>query len=170
MTFKPMTYLVSFALFVLLFMALGGYFGYVKIADHFLTQSYLDALSINVHVQVDSQGQVVRWEDTVALPQGRSVRISASNRSLPIAIRYSDDPAPTVQSAPGATDIPLAANERTEDIRIDKASRHLYVRIFSTSNIKAKEATWLVRFDLQKRQVVRRAAVNPILLPATFRP
>ena len=29
----------------------------------------------------------------------------------------------------------------------------LRTRIFSTSDVKAKEATWLVRFDLQKRQI-----------------
>lgn len=164
MTFKPMTYLVSFTMFVLLFMALGGYFGYGKIADHFLVQAYLEAHSIQSRVQADAKGNILRWEDTVALPQGTLVRISASNRPQPIAIRYADD-----LNATGA-DLPLAANERTEDLRIDQAGRYLYARVFATSDIKLKEATWLCKFDLQKRRVARRTAVNPILLPAPFRP
>ncbi len=164
MTFKPMTYLVSFTLFVMLFMGLGGYFGYGKIADHFLVQAYLDAHSIQSRVQADAKGNVLRWEETVPLPQGGVVRISASNRPLPIAIRYSDEPA-----ASGA-DIPLAAQERAEDLRIDQAGRYLYARVFASSDIKLKEATWLCKFDLQKRKVARRTAVNPILLPAPFRP
>jgi hypothetical protein len=164
MTFKPMTYLVSFTLFVMLFMGLGGYFGYGKIADHFLVQAYLDAHSIQSRVQTDAKGNVLRWEEAVSLPQGGVVRISASNRPLPIAIRYSDAP-----DASGA-DIPLAAHERAEDLRIDPAGRYLYARVFASSDIKLKEATWLCKFDLQKRKVARRTAVNPILLPAPFRP
>ena len=168
MTFKPMTYLVSFTLFVMLFMGLGGYVGYGKIAEHFLVQAYLDALPINAHVQLDPQGNVLRWEDAVPLPQGKSVRITASNRSGPIAIQFPDGPGPAVQ--PTETTIPLAPQERTEDLRIDRTNRYLYVRVFATSEIKSKEATWLLKYDLQNRQLARRASVNPILLPAPFRP
>jgi hypothetical protein len=168
MTFKPMTYLVSFTMFVLLFMALGGYFGYAKIADHFLVQAYLDALPINSHVQFGSQGNILRWEDAVSLPQGKSVRITASNRSGTIAILFPDGPSSSVQ--PTETSIPLAARERTEDLRIDRTSRYLYARVFATSEIKSKEATWLLKYDLQNRQLARRASVNPILLPAPLRP
>ncbi len=164
MTFKPMTYLVSFSLFVMLFMALGGYFGYGKIADHFLVQAFLEAHSIQSYVQSDAKGNVLRWEDTVAQPQGPVVRISASNRPQPIAIRYADD-----LNATGA-DLPLAAQERVEDLRVDRSGRYLYARVFAPSEIKLKEATWLCKFDLQKRRVARRTAVNPILLPAPFRP
>jgi hypothetical protein len=170
MTFKPMTYLVSFTLFVLLFMVLGGYVGYSKLADHFLTQGYLDALPINSHVQTDPQGRVLCWEDQVLLEQGASARIAASNRSMPISIHYSDEPEPMVQPSPRETLIPLDANERTEDIRVDRASRYLYARVYATSNIKSKETTWLYKFDLKGRRFLRRTSVNPILLPAPFRP
>lgn len=170
MTFKPMTYLVSFTLFVLLFMGLGGWFGYGKIADHFLTQAFLDATSINVQVLADQQGQVLRWEDKVPLSQGGFVRILASDRPLPISLAYSGEPGATAQPAPGMQRIPLAANERTEDLRIDKAGRYLYARVFAAASVKAEELTWLYKFDLQGRRLVRRTAVNPILLPAPFLP
>ena len=47
MKFKPTTYLASFAGFVILFMGLGGYVGYGKIAEHLLVIAYLDALPVN---------------------------------------------------------------------------------------------------------------------------
>jgi len=164
MTFKPMTYLVSFSLFVMLFMALGGYFGYGRIADHFLVQAFLEAHPLPSRVQADAKGNLLRWEDTVVLPQGTLVRISASNRPLPIAIRYADAPDAT------GTDLPLAALERVEDLRLDRSGRYLYARVFAPSEIKQKEATWLCRFDLHQRRIARRAAVNAILLPAPYRP
>jgi len=170
MTFKPMTYLVSFTLFVMLFMGLGGYVGYSKIADHYLAQSYLDALSINVQVLVDPQGNVLRWEDKVPLPHGVSARIIASNRSLPISIYYSDEPGPTAQPSSGVNGIPLAANERTEDIRIDQAGRYLFARVFAASALKSEGTTWLYKYDLQRRKFLRRTSVNPITLPAPFKP
>ena len=169
MTFKPMTYLVSFTAFVVLFMALGGYVGYAKMADLFLAKSYLDALSINSQVLVDQQGHVLRWEDQVPLPHGVSAHITASNRSLPISIHFSGEPEPTLQHSPWVTAVPLAANERTEDIRIDKASRYLYARVFATSNIKSQETTWLYKYDLQNRKILRRASVSPVLLPTPFK-
>ena len=170
MTFKPMTYLVSFTAFVVLFMALGGYVGYANLADLFMAKSYLDALSIHSQVLVDPQGHVLRWEDQVPLQDGVSARITASNRPLPISIQFSGGPAPTPQPSPRVTDIPLAANERTEDIRIDKASHFLYARVFATSNIKSKETTWLYKYDLQNRKILRRASVSPVLLPTPFKP
>ena len=170
MTFKPMTYLVSFAIFVMVFMGLGGYVGYSKIADHFLAQAFLDSLPIQAQVQSDQQGNVVRWEGRVPLPQGAFAKISASNRALPIEIRFADEPTPGPAPSPKATDIPLAANERTEDLRLDSSGRYLYARVFATSPIKEKETTWLLRYDLQSRRVVRRATTNPILLPRPFRP
>jgi len=170
MTFKPMTYLVSFAIFVMVFMGLGGYVGYSKISDHFLAQAYLDALPIQAQIQPAPQGSVVRWEGRVPLRLGEFVSIAASNRSAPIEIRFSDQPAPGPTPSPRATDLPLAGNERTEDLRIDKDSRYLYARIFATSPIKEKETTWLCKYDLQNRRLVRRATTNPILLPAPFRP
>jgi hypothetical protein len=170
MTFKPMTYLVSFTAFVMLFMGLGGYVGYAKLADLFLAKAYQEALSLNVHVQVDQQGNLVRWEDQVPLQHGGSASITASNRSLPISIHYSDESEPTLQPAPRETGIPLAANERTEDVRIDRAGRYLYARVFATSQIKSKETTWLYKYDLQRRKILRRSSISPILLPAPFRP
>ena len=170
MTFKPMTYLVSFTAFVVLFMALGGYVGYAKLADLFLAKSYLDALSINSHVLVDQQGNVLRWEDQVPMQHGVSASITASNRSQLVTIHYSDESASTDQASPRATDIPLAVNERTEDIRVDKTNRYLYARVFATSNIKSKESTWLYKYDLQSRKMLRRAAVSPVLLPTPYRP
>lgn len=164
MTFKPTTYLISFTLFVMLFMALGGYVGYGKMADHFLAQAFLEATPINVQVQEDPQGRVLRWEDQVALPGGGVASILASSRPVPISIHYSGDLGAAV------TAIPLAANERTEDLRLDKAGRYLYARVLATSNLKAKETTWLCKYDLQGRKLQRRASTNPLLLPAPFRP
>ena len=54
-TFKPMTYLVSFTLFVLTFTALGAYVGYGKIADQLLTQGYLEATPLRMQVLPDPQ-------------------------------------------------------------------------------------------------------------------
>lgn len=165
MTFKPMTYLVSFTLFVLLFMGLGGYFGYVKIADHFLTQAFLEATPLNVQVVVDGHGNRLHWDDQVPLQQGGSARIIANNRTPELSIGYSSDSAPTE-----ITVIPLAANERTEDVRADKVGRYLFARVLTLSSIKSQEITWLYKYDLRKRKVVNRATVNPIVLPAPFRP
>jgi hypothetical protein len=170
MTFKPMTYLVSFALFVLLFMALGGYAGYTKIADHFLAQAFLDATPINGHVQLDAQGPVVRWEDRVLLRSGGVAVISASSRVPLISIQFPDDPGSSGQASSRGSGINLAVNERTEDLRIDREGRYLYVRVLATSNIKAKESTWLYKYDLQRRRPLRTSAVNPITLPTPFRP
>ncbi len=166
MTIKPWTYLISFTLFVMIFMALGGWVGYVKIAEHLLTQGYLDASSLQTQLLPDPGGPLLRWEDRVALPQGGFASISASRRAEPLSIRYT---APGQPQA-GLLEIPLASNERTEDVRLDRANRYLYARVFATSTIPDKETTWLYKYDLQKRQIVRRTSVNPILLPAPFRP
>ena len=170
MTFKPMTYLVSFTAFVMLFMGLGGYVGYAKLADLFLAKAYLDARSIHSHVLVDQPGNVLRWEDQVPLQHGGVAHITASNRPQPISIHYPDGSERALQASPGMTDIPLAANELTEDIRVDRTSRYLYARVFATSNIKSKETTWLYKYDLQSRKILRRASVSPVLLPTPFRP
>jgi hypothetical protein len=169
MTFKPVTYLVSFTAFVVIFMGLGGYVGYAKLADFFLAKSFQDALPVQAQIQAEPQGYGLRWEEQVALAQGLSARITAGGRSRPISIRYSDEPDPASRPAGGAG-IPLAANERTEDLRIDRTGRYLYARVFATSNVQAQETTWIYKFDLQSRRVSRRAAVNPALLPVPFRP
>jgi hypothetical protein len=170
MAIKPMTYLVSFTLFVLLFMGLGGYVGYNKIAEHFLTQSFLNATPINVHALVDQQGNGLIWDDKVPLQNGEFTSIAASNQTALISIKFSNGPSPTDQPPPALNGIPLAANEHTEDIRIDQASHYLYARVFASSNIKSKETTWLYKYDLHKRKISRRASVNPILLPTPFAP
>jgi hypothetical protein len=169
MTFKPMTYLVSFTLFVLLFMGLGGYVGYHKIADHFLTQAFLDATPLQVHVQADPAGPLLRWEERVALERGESASILATSRSQPISIRYAEAAA-SPQAPAQEYGIPLAAKERTEDLRVDRAGRYLYARVFAASSLKAEETTWLCKYDLRGRRLLRRIAVNPILLPPPFRP
>ena len=163
-TMKPMTYLVSFTLFVILFMCLGGYVGYGRMADHFLPQAYLDAAPVNVLVLSDRQGPLLHWEATVPLPDGAYARILASNRPEPISISYSG------QATPSVGGIPLAANERTEDLRIDPAGRYLFARVFASSGLKNEETTWLCKYDLRSRRLVRRSSVNPRLLPALFRP
>jgi hypothetical protein len=170
MTFKPMTYLVSFTCFVLLFMGLGAYVGYAKFSDLFLTRSFLDAFPVHSQLLAGGQGSVRQWEDKVPLPQGVTASITASSQPQPILIRYSDEARPTPQPFPGVTSIPLATHERTEDIRVDRAGHYLYMRVFSTSKKKFEETTWLYKYDLQSRRVVRCSAVNPILLPAAFRP
>ena len=123
MTFKPTTYLTSFAMFVILFMGTGVYLGWQKISDHLLAQAYLEAAPIRVQVAADGQGPLLGWEDRVPLAGGAFVRIAATNRTSAVAIQYSDDPA-----SQGAG-IPLAAHERTEDIRVDRAGRYLYLRV-----------------------------------------
>jgi hypothetical protein len=170
MTLKPMTYLISFTLFVMLFLGLGVYVGYSKIVDHLLAQSFLEATSINASVLVDQQGRELRWEGKISLQQGVVARIVASNRSTPISIHYSDGPGPTRQSHPTADAIHLSANERTEDLRIDKANHYLYARVLASSDIKSKETTWLCKYDLQGRRILRRTSVNPIMLPTPFKP
>lgn len=169
MTFKPMTYLVSFTMFVALFMVLGGYVGYGKIADHFLTQGFLDARSISVHVEADQRGTWLHWEDKLQVQPGLLASIRADNRSIPLSISYSDASSP-VPSSPEVAAIPLAAHEHVEDIRIDAPNRYLYVRVFAAARTKSEEITWLYRFDLRKRKQARHTAVNPILLPAPFKP
>lgn len=168
MTFKPMTYLVSFTLFVLLFMALGGYVGYGKIADSLLTQAFLDARPISVQAQVVQHAPLLHWEEKVQVQEGLVARIVAENRS-PVSITYSDE-SPSSQPAPRVNAVPLAAHERIEDIRIEPANRYLYVRVFAASQTKSEEITWLYKFDLKKRKLSRHTAVNPILLPAPFKP
>ena len=102
----------------------------------------------------------------MALPQGGFASISASRRAEPLSIRYvGSDQAPN-----GLTEIPLAPNERTEDVRVDRSGRYLFLRILTAAKQKTEETTWLCKIDLQRRRLVRRTSVNPILLPTPFRP
>ena len=170
MKFKPTTYLASFAAFVILFMGLGGYVGYVKIAEHLLVIAYLDALPVNARIQPGPQGNVLCWEDKLPQAQGAFVSLSADNRGLPIAIQYSDEPRLPGQSAPRGTLLPMAANERVEDLRADEAGRYLFARVLAASSVPSKETTWLCKYDFRRRRWVRRTSVNPNLLPTPFRP
>lgn len=170
MTLKPMTYLVSFTLFVMLFMGLGGYVGYHKIADHLLAQAFLDATPLDVQFQSDREGTVVRWEETIPVKGGGFATISACNRSQPVSIAFSPGGGQPSGVAHQTEVLPLQANERTEDVRLDRAGSNLYVRVFATSDIPSKETTWLCRFDLKTRRLTRRIAVSPATLPAAFRP
>ncbi len=169
MKFKPTTYLASFAGFVIIFMGLGGYVGYVKIAEHLLVIAYLDALPVNARLQAGPHGNVLCWEDKLPQPQGAFVSISADNGSLPLAIQYSDEPRLSQPAFRGAV-LPMAANEHTEDLRVDPAGRYLFARVLASSNIPSKETTWLYKYDFQRRKWLRRTSVNPILLPKPFRP
>jgi len=157
-TFKPMTYLVSFTLFVLTFTALGAYVGYGKIADQLLTQGYLEATPIRPQVLPDRQGSALSWDERVALPQGVFVRVVAGQRP------------PTLTIDGTAAGLLLAAQERPEDLRIDAGGRYLYARTLTPAKTKAEEITWICRYDLKHRRPGRRTSVNPILLPAPFRP
>ncbi|MCE1203366.1 MAG: hypothetical protein LWW79_02000 [Holophagaceae bacterium] len=157
-TFKPMTYLVSFTLFVLTFTVLGAYVGYGKIADQLLTQAYLEAVPLRMQVLTDPQGPTLSWDERVTLPQGGFVRVVARQR--PAAITIDGDDAGLL----------LAAQERPEDLRIDAGGRYLFARTLTTAKTKAEETTWICRYDLKRRRPGRRTSVNPILLPAPFRP
>lgn len=170
MTLKPMTYLVSFTLFVMLFMGLGGYVGYHKIADHLLAQAFLEATPLDVQFRSDREGTLMCWEETVAVKDGGFATISASNRPRPVSIALSLPGGHSASATPPTAVLPLQGNERTEDVRIDRAGRFLYVRVFASSDIPSKETTWLCRFDLQGRKPTRRIAVNPATLPPAFRP
>jgi len=170
MKFKPTTYLASFAGVVILFMGLGGYVGYVKIAEHLLVIAYLDALPVNARVQAGPQGNVLCWEDKLPQPRGAFVSITADNRGLPIAIQYSDEAGLTAQPASRGAVLPMAVNEHTEDLRVDPAGRFLFARVLAASDIPSREITWLYKYDIQRRRWLRRTSVNPILLPTPFRP
>lgn len=170
MKFKPTTYLASFAAFVILFMGLGGYAGYVKIAEHLLVIAYLEALPANARLQPGPQGNVLCWEDKLPQPQGAFVSFSADNRGLPIAIEYSGEPRLPGQPASRGSLLPMTPSERVEDLRIDEAGRFLFARVRASSSIPSKETTWLHKYDFQRRQWVRCTSVNPNLLPTPFRP
>lgn len=167
MTFKPMTYLVSFTLFVATFTALGAWVGYGKIADQLLTQAFHDATPVRVQVVAGPQGPALRWDERLPLPQGGFARVTAGPDLGAIAIEEAAAPEAPAQTAPG---IPLAAAERVEDLRVDAQGRYLFARILTTAKTKAEETTWICKYDLKRRRVARRTSVNPILLPAPFRP
>ena len=157
-TFKPMTYLVSFTLFVLTFTALGAYVGYGKIADQLLTQGYLEATPLRMQVLPDPQDPALNWDERVTLPGGSFVRVVASQRP----------PAITVDGA--SAGVLLSAQERPEDLRIDAGGRYLFARTLTPAKTKAEEITWICKYDLQRHRLARRTSVNPVLLPAPFRP
>ncbi|NWJ42577.1 MAG: hypothetical protein HXX12_16565 [Geothrix sp.] len=167
MTFKPMTYLVSFTLFVLIFTALGAYVGYGRIADQLLTQAFLDAAPLQVQVRPDPQGPALGWDERVALPQGGFARVVAGPGVPAVSIEEVDAAGTRTQAAAG---IPLAAREHADDLRVDRNGRYLYARILTAAKVKAEETTWICKYDLKRRRLVRRTSVNPILLPAPFRP
>jgi hypothetical protein len=170
LTIKPMTYLVSFTLFVLMFMGLGGYVGYRMLVGHFMAQSFLDATPIDVHIVPDPLGNRLCWDDRILLPQGGYAHVTANNQSPQISIVYSDGPNPSAPPPSLSNAMVLATHERAEDIRIDKARHYLYARVYSASDIKSKETTWLYKYDLRRRRLLRRASVNPLILPVPFRP
>jgi len=157
-TFKPMTYLVSFTLFVLTFTALGAYVGFGKIADQLLTQAYLEATPLRMQVFPDPQGSTLTWDERVTLTRGDFVRVVAGQRP----------PAITIDGV--AAGLLLTAQERPEDLRIDAGGRYLYARLLTPAKTKAEEITWLCKYDLKRRRLARRTSVNPVLLPAPFRP
>ncbi len=157
-TFKPMTYLVSFTLFVLTFTALGAYVGYGKIADQLLTQAYLEATPLRMQVFPDPQGSILTWDERVALAQGGFVRVAASQRP------------PGLDIDGVASGLLLTAQERPEDLRIDAGGRYLFARLLTPARTRAEEITWLCKYDLKHRRLARRTSVNPVLLPAPFRP
>jgi hypothetical protein len=64
----------------------------------------------------------------------------------------------------------MAANEHTEDLRLDPTGRYLFARVLASSNIPSKATTWLYKYDFRRRKWLRRTSVNPILLPTPFRP
>jgi len=101
---------------------------------------------------------VLSWDERVALPQGGFVRVVASQRPPVIAIDGT------------AAGLLLATQERPEDLRIDAGGRYLYARLLTPAKTKAEETTWICKYDLKRRRLGRRTSVNPILLPAPFRP
>lgn len=167
MTFKPMTYLVSFTLFVATFTALGAWVGYGKIADQLLTQAYHDAMPVRVQVVAGPQGPALRWDERLPLPQGGFARVTAGAGLGSIGIDEAGGAGLAAQATPG---IPLGAPERVEDLRVDARGRYLYARILTTAKTRAEETTWICKYDLKRGRVARRTSVNPILLPAPFRP
>lgn len=167
MNFTPTTYLTSFAGFVAVFMGIGLYLGYGRMADHLLVQGYLEARPLAVQVQADGQGPALRWDERVPLVAGGFARVTADGRSGLVALAFAAH-----ASAPltGADRLDLGAQARIQDLRLDAGSRHLFARIFLRGGQPGLETTWLLKYDLQGRRLVRRAAVLPAMLPAPFTP
>ena len=53
-----------------------------------------------------------------------------------------------------------------QDVRFDPGSCRLYVRSYGTPLFVERVHTWLVEYDLEKRQEVQRAVVEQQVLPA----
>ncbi len=165
--FTPTTYLASFAAFVVVFMGLGLYLGYGRIADHLLAQGFLEARPLPAQLQADGQGPRLRWDERVPLAAGGFARIRAEGGSGAIVLAFAAH-----ASAPEAASdrLDLGAQARTQDLRLDGGGRHLFARVFVRGGQPGLETTWLLKYDLQGRRLVRRAAVLPALLPAPFKP
>ena len=170
MRFKPMTYLVSFTLFVATFTALGGWVGWRRIADHLLAQAYLEATPLDVQVQADASGRALRWEARVPLTgvatPGGAARVLAGTRLPAVEIDF-----PAGVATPGVRDrLPLAAREQVEDLRTDREGRLLFVRVHAASPDPDLESTWIWRYDLRARRLTARRAIQARTLPVPFRP
>lgn len=158
---KPMTYLVSFTLFVMVVLVLGGWAAVQWMGDHVLTGGFLEAVPLRVEVVQEGPGPALHWEDKVALPGGAYARITASSRSGALAIAWSDRPGQPLLVPAGA---------RVEDLRLDPSGRYLFVRAFAPSGLPGKDSTWLCKVDLHARRPLRRALTSPALLPLPYRP
>mgnify|MGYP006379125681 CR=1 FL=1 len=100
----------------------------------------------------------VYTDERVALAQGGFVRVAASQRP------------PGLDIDGVASGLLLTAQERPEDLRIDAGGRYLFARLLTPARTRAEEITWLCKYDLKHRRLARRTSVNPVLLPAPFRP
>ena len=161
LTLKPMTYLVSFTLFVILILILGGWAAVQWMGDHFLTGGFLEAAPLRVQVVQDGPAPALHWEDKVPLPGGAYARITATSRSGSLTIAWSDLPGQPLL---------LPTGERVEDLRLDPSGRYLYARAFAPSGLPGKDSTWICKVDLHGRRLVRRAITSPALLPRPYRP
>lgn len=165
--FTPTTYLASFAAFVAVFMGIGLYLGYGRMADHLLAQGYLEARPLGAQVQADGQGPLLRWDERVPLSSGGFARIRADGRTGAIVLAFAAQP-----SAPETAGdrLDFGSQARTEDLRLDGGGRHLFARVYVRGGQPGLETTWLLKYDLQGRRLARRAAVLPAMLPAPFKP
>jgi len=165
--FTPTTYLASFAAFVALFLGLGLVLGYGRIADHLLAQGYLEARPLPPQVQADGTGTRLRWDERLPLASGGFARVRADGRSGAIELAFA---AASSAAESAAERLDLGPQAGTQDLRLDAGGRHLFARLHVRGGQPGLETTWLLKYDLRDRRLLRRAAVLPAMLPAPFKP
>jgi hypothetical protein len=150
-TFKPMTYFVSFISFVVTFFILGLVWGASKVQDYRMVQAYTQAVSLKPFVQPDAFPRLLRWEQDLA---AGSVHLSATNQPASLAL-----------VRPGAAPQALALDTqgRLRDLRV--GGDVLYARVGLSSPLRPEETDFLQIWDLRSGKPLRQMRTSPGLLP-----